>query len=89
MGSLLPPTTSPFYVDHPELLPLTKNLYVAIDGQPVFNHQTRFHPSAPDEVTIGFNVIGGSAIGPRYPHRVKNATTAEPAPILAHVQPKP
>ena len=64
MGSMMPPSDSDSYAGHPGWLPLTTRLIVALDGRTLLSQESPFFPSAPYEISIGANLIGGSTTDP-------------------------
>jgi hypothetical protein len=64
MGSLMPPSDSAAYGEHPGWLPLANRLIVVLDGRTLLNQDCPFFPSAPYEATVGSNLIGGSTTDP-------------------------
>src|SRR5208282_5280277 len=58
MGSLLPPSDDPLFRNHQDWLPLKRLLYVKIDGQVVFDTEEDFHPTPPNMISVGMNLIG-------------------------------
>jgi hypothetical protein len=64
MGSMMPPSASDAYQGHPGWQPLAARLIVALDGKVLLNQESPFYPSAPYEISIGANYIGGSTTDP-------------------------
>jgi hypothetical protein len=78
MGSLMPPTDSAVYAEHPGWRPLAGRLVVLLDGKTLLNQESPFFPSAPYEATIGANLIGGSTTDPNLAATI---TSVEPLDV--------
>ena len=63
-GSLFPAETDEFFAAHPDREILKRRLYVILDGAVVFDEARDFNPSRPDEIMIGYNMIGASTTVP-------------------------
>ena len=77
-GALFPPPGSELYTKRPELLELRGRLVVLVDGRRILSEAVPSHPSAPDRILLGANLIGGSSTGALFDGRIADA---EPAPI--------
>jgi hypothetical protein len=60
-GALYPPEGSALYTEHPELLANRGRIVVTVDGTKVFSAEKPSHPTAPDRIIVGANLIGGSS----------------------------
>jgi hypothetical protein len=59
-GALYPPSDTVLVSAPPELGALRKKTVVLFDGQPVLSSDEPSHPSAPENITVGANLIGGT-----------------------------
>jgi len=60
--------------------PWAERVRVKLDGAVVLEGASACHPSEPDEITIGRNLIGGSTCGPAFTGRILGVTRpAQPA----------
>jgi hypothetical protein len=77
-GALLPPPGSAAYADHPEWAALRDWLVVALDGNPVLISKVMAYASRPDQITAGFNDIGGSTALPEFSGMIFTVEPASP-----------
>ena len=87
LGSLLPPTGSPWYDAHAPAKWMARRLYIAIDGREAFNRDMDFFPAAPTEAFVGVNPIGGSTTVPRFAGRILRIENLSPQLFMEKVGP--
>jgi hypothetical protein len=81
-GGLMPPPGHALYRSEPQLEPLRTRLYVALNGETVFNQPARSHPNQAESVRIGVNAVGGSSCATDFRGRVSEVQRLEPSVIL-------
>ena len=82
-GALLPQASRPFYQSHPELLLLTRQARVELDGRRILDAPYESHPNRPEWITLGANFIGGSSTGSAFlgtVSKVRRAPVGEAGP---------
>jgi peptidoglycan/LPS O-acetylase OafA/YrhL len=89
LGSLLPAPGSPWSAAQAQFQPLTRRLYVAIDGREAFDREAEFHPAAPAEAFVGINPIGGSTTAPRFTGRILRIERLDPDLLPGKLAPAP
>ncbi len=77
-GSLFPAETDEFFAAYSERKILKRRLYVTLDGAVVFDEAREFNPSSPNEITIGYNMIGASTTVPELTATILNVERLPP-----------
>lgn len=76
-GFLLPPPDATLYQTQPEWNELKQRMIVMVDGQCAMNVVAESHPSQPEELTLGYNAIGGSTTSVMFPGELEVMGPAE------------
>jgi hypothetical protein len=82
MGSLFPAAEDPVFRGHPEALPPKRLLYLKIDARVVFNIQEDFHPTPPNMISVGMNLIGAPNENPQFTARILTMERVSTAELL-------
>lgn len=75
-GALFPPAGAALYRRHPEYLKLRDRVTVSVDGRTILDAAQLSHPTPPDRITVGTNLIGGSNAGPLFAGTIANLAPA-------------
>lgn len=81
-GALYPPLGCALYQRQPELLEIRRRLVVLVDGRRVLSAVQSSHPSPPERIILGANLIGGSSAGAIFDGSIDNVETAPIESVL-------
>jgi hypothetical protein len=84
-GGLLPPPGHLLYTTKPELGELRNRLYLALNGETVFNQPNRAHVARADTIMVGMNEAGGTSAGLEFGGRMLGVERVAPVDVLARL----